>query len=277
MKKTTIAVLTTALLLGGAVNGSVLHATTNAQPAQNAPVSGTGFSLNPGIEKQYGGAAFTLESLKAGSNATEFSLSRIVPENIDKEIDKNIMAMNILVIDTNGRIYERIQAKEQWRQKQDGSFDRVYTEQVAALKGNPKTLKLKPYVGGNYDDNSLQSAQKANVTVPLKGKYPIVLDQGKIGTVAITSVEYGKDKTVLNVTAKGEAASVQTVPIWLVQNGKSLNQLRKELIGVDKGVYRYQLVFPAVDKKAALSAMTKRMTPVTFLKELEMEVNLDQK
>ncbi|WP_237100048.1 DUF5643 domain-containing protein [Paenibacillus azoreducens] len=274
MKKTTIAVLSAALLFGGMLHIPAAHAAAQNEAAQSDANSAIHFKLNPGIKKQYGEAAFELETLAASPKETEFTISRIVPENINEEIDRNIMKMNYIVMDNNGWIYDRIQAKEQWRENPDGVLARVFTEKVEAFRGKPKELILKPYIGGDYDDKSTALAQKANVAARLTGKFPLVLDQGKIGSVSVTGVDFQKDKTVLSLSAKGETASLQIQATWLMQNGKSLQCASKKLIGVDQDVYRYQMEFPAVNRKAQLEVMTKRMTPVTFLNELEMRVNL---
>ncbi|KKO53012.1 DUF5643 domain-containing protein [Paenibacillus sp. DMB20] len=274
MKRTTIAVLSAALLLGGTLSSPAVQAASPSEAGQSAVSSD--FKLNPAIKKEYGGAVFELESLTATPQSTEYLISRNIPQTLDPEMDRNMMAMNYFVMDSNGWIYDRIQAEDKGREKPDGTFDRYYKEKLGALKGKPKELIIKPYIGGNYDDKSTKFAEKASVTAKLSDKYPVKLDQGKIGTVNVTGVEFEKDRTVLTLAIEGETASIQNVGTWLVENGKTLDHTRKELISVKDGVYRYELEFPAVDRKAPLQVKTKRMTPVTFLKELEMRVKLPQ-
>ncbi|MGG3505201.1 DUF5643 domain-containing protein [Paenibacillus lautus] len=272
MKKTTIVYLSAALLIGGTLSSHTVHAASQAEAGQS--VGSSGFKLNPAIIKEYGGAVFELESLTATPQFMEYVISRNVPENMDPKMDRNIMLMNYVVMDSNGWIYDRIQAEDKMREKPDGTFDRYYKEKLGALKSKPKELIIKPYVGGNYDDKSTKLAQKATVTAKLSDTYSVKLDQGKIGTMTVTGVKFEKNRTVLTLSIEGETASIQNVGTWLVENGKALDLTRKELIGLKDGVYRYELEFPAVDRNAALQVMTKRMTPVTFLKELEMRIKL---
>jgi len=268
MKKTTIAILSAALLLGGALSSPAIQAASKSEADQSAVSSG--FKLNPAITKEYGGAVFELESLTTTPQSTEYLISRNMPETLDPEIDRNMMEMNYLVMDSNGWIYDRIQAEDKMREKPDGTFDRYYKEKLGPLKGKPKELILKPYVGGT----SIKSAGKDDVTAKLTNKFPVTLDQGKIGTMTVTGVKFEKKRTILTLSIKGETASIQSVVTWLVANGKAMDYSRKELISVKNGVYHYELEFSAVDRKSPLKVMTKRMTPVTFLNELEMRVKL---
>lgn len=281
MKTTSIAVLSAAVLLGGLAPLAVRADATAVSANQTATVpiatqDTKTFNLNPAIQKQYGGATFTLKSLSASPETTEFVLARHVPDGIAKEVDEQLMKMSYLVTDDNGWIYEYQKAKEQFQERLDGSFVPHYTENVKPLQGKPKELTIRPYVGGWYDDTSTMFSDKANVTATLTGQYPLTLDQDKIGSVSITGVDFGKDKTILKLAIAGETASVQKTGTWLVQNGKRLDYTRTELVGVKDGVYQYVLEFPAVDPAAQLEVLTKRMTPVTFLKELEMKVQLPQ-
>ncbi|KKO52849.1 DUF5643 domain-containing protein [Paenibacillus sp. DMB20] len=270
MKKTTIAVLSAALLLGGTLSSPAVQAASRLEAGPSAVSSE--LNLNPAIKKEYGGAVFELESLTATKQSMEYVISRNVPENMDPEMDRNIMAMNYVVMDSNGWIYDRIQAEDKMREKPDGTFDRYYKEKLGALKGKPKELIIKPYLGGT----NIKSAGKADVTAKLTNKYPVTLDQGKIGTMTVTGAKFEKKRTVLTLSIQGETASIQNAATWLVENGKALDYSRKELISVNNDVYRYELEFPAVDRKATLQVMTKRMTPVAFLNELEMRVKLPQ-
>ncbi|KZE81178.1 hypothetical protein AV654_01400 [Paenibacillus elgii] len=281
MKKTTIAVLSAAVLLGGLAPLAVRADATAVSANQTATVplatqDTKAFNLNPAIQKQYGGATFTLKSLSASPETTEFVLARHVPDGIAKEVDEQLMKMSYLVTDDNGWIYEYQKASEKGQEQPDGSFVPHYTENVKPLQGKPKELTIRPYVGGWYDDTSTMFSDKANVTAPLTGQYPLTLDQGKIGSMSVTGVDFGKDKTILKLAIAGETAAVQKTGTWLVQNGKQLDVTRTELAGVEDGVYQYELEFPAVDRTAPLEVLTKRMTPVTFLKELEMKVQLPQ-
>ncbi|WP_152394316.1 DUF5643 domain-containing protein [Paenibacillus guangzhouensis] len=272
MKKTTIALLSAALLIGGTWSSHAVQAASQVEAGQSAVSSG--FKLNPAITKEYGGAVFELESLTTTPQSTEYLISRIMPETLDPEIDRNLMIMNYLVMDSNGWIYDRIQAEDKGREKPDGTFDRYYKEKLGALKGKPKELIILPYVGGNYDDKSTKYSDKASVTAKLSDNYPVKLDQGKIGTMTVTDVKFEKKRTVLTLSIEGKTASIQNVGTWLLENGKAMDYSRKELISVKNGVYHYELEFPAVDRKVPLQVMTKRMTPVTFLNELEMKVKL---
>lgn len=263
MKKTTITLLSAALLIGGTLSSQA------AQAEVGQSVS-SGFKLNPAIIKEFGGAIFELESLTATPQSTEYLISRSIPQTLEPEIDRNIMEMNYIVMDSNGWIYDRIQAEDKMREKPDGTFDRYYREKLGALKGKPKELIFKPYVGGT----SVMLTGKENVTAKLTNKFPMTLDQGKIGTLTVEGVKFHKKRTVLTLSIKGETASIQSVVTWLVTNGKALDYRRKELISVKNDVYRYELEFPAVDRNAPLQVMTKRMTPVTFLSELEMRIKL---
>ncbi|WP_088833683.1 DUF5643 domain-containing protein [Paenibacillus tyrfis] len=281
MKKTTIAVLSAAVLLGGLAPLAVRADATTASANQTAAVpfatqDTKTFNLNPAIQKQYGGATFTLKSLSASPETTEFVMARHVPDGIAKEVDEQLMKMSYLVTDDNGWIYEYQKASEKGQEQPDGSFVPCYTENVEPLQGKPKELTIRPYVGGWYDDTSTMFSDKANVTASLTGQYPLTLDQGKIGSMSVTGVDFGKDKTILKLAITGETASIQKTGTWLVQNGKQLDVTRTELVGVEDGVYQYELEFPVVDPTAQLEVLTKRMTPVTFLKELEMKVQLPQ-
>ena len=281
MKKTTIAVLSAAVLFGGlaplAVRADATAVSANQTAAVPVATQDTKtFNLNPDIQKQYGGATFTLKSLSASPETTEFVLSRHVPDGIAKNVDEQLLKMRYLVTDNKGWIYEYQKASEKGQEQPDGSFVPHYTENVKPLQGKPKELTIRPYVGGWYDDTSTMFSDKANVTAPLTDQYPLTLDQGKIGSMSVTGVDFGKDKTVLKLAIAGETASVQKTGTWLVQNGKQLDAIRTKLVGVEDGVYQYELEFPAVDSTAQLKVLTKRMTPVTFLKELEMKVHLPQ-
>lgn len=77
------------------------------------------------------------------------------------------------------------------REKPDGTFDRYYKEKLGPLKGKPKELILKPYVGGT----SIKSAGKDDVTAKLMNKFHVILDQGKIGTMTITGVKFEKNRS----------------------------------------------------------------------------------
>ncbi len=281
MKKTTIAVLSAAVLLGGLAPLAVRADATAVSANHNAAIpvatqEAEAFKLNPAIQKQYGGVTFTLKSLSASPETTEFVLARHVPNGIAKEVDEQLMDMRYVVTDDNGWIYEYEKAKEQGQEQPDGSFVPHYTENVKPLQGKPKELTIRPYVGGWYDDTSTMFSDHANVTAPLTGQYPLTLDQGKIGSMSVTGVDFSKDKTILKLAIAGETASVQKTGTWLVQNGKRLDYTHTELVGVEDGVYQYELEFPGVDRTAPLEVLTKRMTPVTFLKELEMKVQLPQ-
>lgn len=54
MKKTTIAILSAALLLGGALSSLAIQAASKSEAGQNTVSSG--IKLNPAITKEYGGA-----------------------------------------------------------------------------------------------------------------------------------------------------------------------------------------------------------------------------
>ncbi|EGL19891.1 MULTISPECIES: hypothetical protein [unclassified Paenibacillus] len=284
MKKATLAVLSAAIVLGGTLTTAgpyVAAQQLNAQPAVTAAAKDTdatsAFQLTPTLKKYWGGVEFNLEYLNATENSTEFMISRKLPANpadLDPEIDRKITDMDYLVIDSSGWIYERQSSSGGMFAFPDGALGMRHEEAVEALKDQPQELTIKPYIGGYYDDTTTMFSDKADVKTPLKGMYPLQVDQGKIGSISVTGVDFSEDKTVVRVAAAGETAPMQTTGIWLVENGKRLDESGKKLKSVEDGIYEYELEFPAVGKNASLELLTKRMTPVTFLDNLEMTVQL---
>ncbi|MFE6798546.1 DUF5643 domain-containing protein [Paenibacillus chitinolyticus] len=284
MKKATLAVLSAAIVFGGTLTAAGPYAAAHqakAQPAVTAAVKDTNaasaFQLTPSLKKHWGGVEFTLEYLNASEAGTDFMISRKLPANpadLDPDIDRKITDMDYLVIDSNGWIYERQSGSGGMFAFPDGAWGMRHEEAMEALKDQPQELTIKPYIGGYYDDTTTMFADKADVKTPLTGIYPIQVDQGKIGSISVTGVDFSGDKTVVRVAAAGETAPMQTTGIWLVENGKRLDETGKKLISAEDGVYEYELEFPAVSKNASLELLTKRMTPVTFLDNLEMTVQL---
>ncbi|WP_217561200.1 DUF5643 domain-containing protein [Paenibacillus sp. GbtcB18] len=284
MKKATLAVLSAAIVFGGTLTAGGPYAAAHqakAQPAVTAAAQDTNaasaFQLTPSLKKHWGGVEFTLEHLNASEAGTEFMISQKLPANpadLDPEIDRTLMDMDYLVIDSNGWIYERQSGSGGMFEFPDGSWGMRHEEAVETLKGKPQELTIKPYIGGYYDDTTTMFSDKADVKIPLKGTYPLQVDQGKIGSISVTGVDFSEDKTVVRVAAAGETAPMQTTGIWLVENGKRLDESGKKLKSVEDGIYEYELEFPAVGKNASLELLTKRMTPVTFLDNLEMNVQL---
>ncbi|MFF2158354.1 hypothetical protein ACFVVQ_24055 [Paenibacillus chitinolyticus] len=284
MKKATLAVLSAAIVLGGTLTAAGPYASAHqakAQPAVTAAAQDTNtasaFQLTPALKKHWGGVEFTLEYLNASEDSTEFMISRKLPANpadLDPEIDRQIMNMDYMVIDSNGWIYERQSGSGGMFSFPDGTLGMRHEEAVETVKGKPQELTIKPYIGGYYEDTTTMFSDKADVKIPLKGMYPLQVDQGKIGSISVTGVDFSEDKTVVRVAAAGVTAPMQTTGIWLVENGKRLDESGKKLKSAENGVYEYELEFPAVGKNASLELLTKRMTPVTFLDNLEMNVQL---
>ncbi|MGX4587820.1 hypothetical protein [Paenibacillus chitinolyticus] len=283
MKKAALAVLSAAIVLGGALTTAGPYASAHQAKAQPAVTiaaakdtnAASAFQWAPSLKKHWGGVEFTLEYLNASEDSTEFMISRKLPANpadLDPEIDRKIMDMDYLVIDSNGWIYERQSGSGGIFEFPDGAWGMRHEEAVEALKNQPQELTIKPYIDGYYEDTTTMFADKADVKTPLNGIYPLQVDQGKIGSISVTGVDFSEDKTVVRVAVAGETAPMQTTGIWLVENGKRLDELGKKLKSAEDGVYEYELEFPAVGKNASLELLTKRMTPVTFLDNLEMTV-----
>lgn len=273
MKRTMIMVVSAALLLGGTMvpMGSLANAQAEMGQLYSTAVS----EQKAGIVKAYGGASIELEAVEKKDQGIRFTIVKKFPEGVKEEIADQVMWMDLLVMDNNGWIYDINDMEAHPRLLEDNTTAWVIQGTVASVRKDTKKLIIKPYVGGEYDDRSSISSEKANVTAKLNGTFPVTIDQGKIGKLQITGLKKEKDKTVLQLSIAGDTASIQHAGVSLVQNGKRLSSREApKLVSVKNGVYHYELEFPAVDKKAKLSVLAKRMTPVQFLKELELTVDL---
>ncbi|EJW17884.1 hypothetical protein M5X00_10455 [Paenibacillus alvei] len=275
MKRSMGMVMSAALLMGGtmATWGTAKVAQAVAGHHSSATVSNQKLS----IVKEYGGASIELEAVEKTEKGIQFAIVKKFPEGIKKEIADQVMWMNNLVMDDKGWIYDLIDKEDHPRLLEDNTTAWVMKATVASVRKDAKKLIVKSYVGGNYDDKSSATAEKANVMAKLNGTFPVTIDQGKIGELQVTGLKKEKDKTILQLSIAGDTASIQHTGVFLVQNGKRLDlKEAPKLVGVKNGIYQYELTFPAVANKANLSVLAKRMTPVEFLKELELTIELDQ-
>ncbi|SDL16817.1 hypothetical protein SAMN05216497_11026 [Clostridium cochlearium] len=79
-----------------------------------------------------------------------------------------------------------------------------YKYDFEVLKNIPKYLKVVPY---KFNGNGKKEIQY--VTKPLDSKYPIELNQGKIGKLIIKEVKNEGDKTIIKYRAEGKVPYFQ--------------------------------------------------------------------
>lgn len=272
MKRTVTMALSAALLLGGTAASWSPMAAAQAAAGQYSAASID--KPKAGTVKEYGGTSVELESLEITEKGTAFAIVKKFPEGVKEDIANQVMWMKYVVMDDAGWIYAVGSMEEHSRLLEDKTSAWAFEALAEPLKKNAKKLIIKPYVGGDYESLSLAVSDTSNVTAKLNGTYPLKLDQGKIGKLEITGLKREKDKTLLQLTVAGSTAAIQQEGIRLVKDGKLLEPRSSKQVSVKKGVSRYELEFPAVDSKAKLSVLARRMTSVDFLKKVEFTVDV---
>ncbi|MEW9674250.1 DUF5643 domain-containing protein [Ammoniphilus sp. 3BR4] len=164
-----------------------------------------------------------------------------------------------------------------------------YKIQLVPIHGQPKYLTVKPIVEKMRVTNLIEQGKSQSkktyhlqppteaetISKDLKGSYPITLEQGDIGYLKITQVEFLPEKTVLHLQADGFNPYRQADSIWLEDGeGNRYHEIDRP-VRVQEIKNGYIQEFSPLDSRKGIRIVTVPMEKPQFVEELELKVPLE--
>jgi hypothetical protein len=236
--------------------------------------------FKPELSKEYQGTKIVVKKVTFSKGRTEINLEVVKPiESLDKE------TMEFNVWNDFGVMLPTVLISESGKYK-NKEFVLEYTLVLEPFP-KPNSLLIKPairehVIGENSSSNSNLTVTNGTSfpehmknTLPLENKYPIILNQGKMGEVLITDVDYKSDKTLVYLTAIGKSPYLQASNIWLEdESGRSYFAKYKPILqSYKENNYVYE--FLPINSKEKLNITTIKIEPLNYIENLEFKITLN--
>jgi hypothetical protein len=155
-------------------------------------------------------------------------------------------------------------------EKIDNVMNLTSETQFAPFQTVPKYVTIKPYV----DEVKLKAAENSVVMDRMPSpEHPIILEQGELGRLEITHVEYHSDKTLVHYRAVGDDP-FRRVFRMKDEAGTKITYTGFRVIDPEK--YDFVAEFPAVKPNQTITFMTDEYLKPKYIKELEMTIPFHQ-
>lgn len=155
-------------------------------------------------------------------------------------------------------------------EKIDNVMNLTSATQFAPFQTVPKFVTIKPYV----DEVKLKADENSAVMDRMPSpEHPIILEQGELGRLKITQVEYHSDKTLVHYRAVGDDPFRRV--FWMKDDsGTKINYTGFRVEDPEK--YDFVAEFPALKPNQTITFMTDEYLKTDYIKELEFTFPIDQ-
>jgi hypothetical protein len=144
----------------------------------------------------------------------------------------------------------------------DGTLNRYFFEPFETV---PKRVTIQPYFIGAATETKANGEWKGS---------PIVLSQGKAGSITVIDQKREKDNLTLTYEVSGERVWEQVDKIWL-EDSKGNDYFKvSQPIRVEGSPDTFTLTFSDVNSADSIYIVTQQFNDPYFLKELEVTVDL---
>ena len=226
----------------------------------------SGLVTEPGITKSYKDIEITVKKVVLTPSATNLKMQIKRPPKYYEDFrlydDRGLMLQNFSGYGTSD--------------SNNGFETMQVSTSFAPVWGKPKYLVLRPVIHKWGEDQ--KQPPSPDVVTELTGKLPVTINQGRVGSLTITKVEYLPDKTLVHYEVEGSDPYNQSWLLWLrdgqgrdynINTPGTANPKRES-----EDRYAFVREFPACEKGEKLKAVTKQFDGPAFLKELEIRIPL---
>ncbi|WP_078555202.1 hypothetical protein [Bacillus alkalicellulosilyticus] len=132
-------------------------------------------------------------------------------------------------------------------------------------------LSIIPY----YEENILISEYFFDSKV-VDDNFPIVLNQGNVGSVIVHNITFDEEKTNLYYEVTGKDPQKQSTALWLIpDDGGELKATPKQLVDINRiDTYNYIMEYPPLDKDKGYLVGTIALPDLYLLENLEQRIHL---
>ncbi len=231
------------------------------------------------VVKEHKGSKITVKNVSFTKNSTELNVDLIRPS----PTYPNDEIINFQIWDDSGNMLIPVRLNS----NSVSEKNKIVHHAKIVLEHYPKEtefLLIKPIIKNIKYDKGVEKSSGTSVitekipddqkiTSKLNKEFPIVLNQGDVGKVIITDVQYLTNKTLVHMKVKGEDPYLQVGGIWIEDEvGSEYTQTAKLKLNLEKNEYVKE--FPAVDQKHKLNIVTTELETPNVFEDLNVKVPL---
>jgi hypothetical protein len=223
-------------------------------------LSNTVTVVRPMETKMIEGEDVTLKTVSSGPAGTALSIDSV-------EASNNIPSpLNFYVIDENGEALTQLSGAGEGNSV-NGKDIMHYKFLYTPLNKGVKKLSIIPYKNAETDGLPQKISKVAN-----KENFPITLNQGDLGKIVITNIDYKKDKTVVYFKVESDFAYdfMANNSLWLEdENGNNLTIRQKAYPEKVKGNL-YKQEFKKANPNGEIKVVTRKFPKPIMYKEFNV-------